>query len=78
LGVTETPEDRFIAKVGDKVRALREAQGLEQAEVAKRMRLPLRNCHQLEEGWRNLTLRSVFRIAAALEVTPKDLLNVDQ
>ncbi|MBC9034712.1 helix-turn-helix domain-containing protein [Sphingomonas sp. JC676] len=40
----------FPAKVGEKLRAAREAQGLDLAEVANRTRIPLRHLEAIEKG----------------------------
>jgi cytoskeleton protein RodZ len=48
-GESEDPT-LFPAKVGEKLRAAREAQGLDLAEVANRTRIPLRHLEAIEKG----------------------------
>lgn len=64
-------------RVGRRIRALRRAQGLSQAELAA-----MAGCHtayvgQLERGEKNATLDSLDRIARALRTDLADLIGSD-
>jgi transcriptional regulator with XRE-family HTH domain len=53
--------------VGARIRALRQAAGLTQEDLAHRLGIPVPNVHRMESGRQNLTLRSLAKIAGALE-----------
>lgn len=60
--------------VGRSLRAYREQQGLSQEAFADRVGVHRTYMGGLERGERNLTLKSLERIADILEVDPIDLL----
>lgn len=61
--------------LGAKLRALREQQGLSQAELARRARLSQSNVGRIEEGERSCTVGSLARLAEGLGVDPAVLLS---
>lgn len=63
---------------GRNVRAYREAKGLSQEKFADVVGVHRTYMGGVERGERNLTLRSVERIAAILKVDPVDLLSGNQ
>ena len=67
-------ERRFLERVGDRVRELRAAAGLTQAQLADRAGLHRTFVGSVERGERNVALLSLRRIAAALRTTPAELL----
>ncbi len=67
-------ERRFLELVGDRVRERRAAAGLTQAQLADRAGLHRTFIGSVERGERNVALLSLRRIAAALRVTPAELL----
>ena len=67
-------ERRFLERVGDRVRELRTAAGLTQAQLADRAGLHRTFIGSVERGERNVALLSLRRIAAALRVSPAELL----
>ena len=60
--------------VGRNLRAYRERQGVSQESFAQQLGVHRTYLGGLERGERNLTLRSVERLAAALDLNPLDLL----
>jgi transcriptional regulator with XRE-family HTH domain len=60
--------------VGRNLRAYRQAQGLSQEAFAEVVGVHRTYMGGLERGERNLTLRSVERLAARLDITPLQLL----
>lgn len=60
--------------VGRNLRAFREARGLSQEAFAEVVGVHRTYMGGVERGERNLTLRSVERIAVVLELDPLDLL----
>jgi transcriptional regulator with XRE-family HTH domain len=60
--------------VGDRVRSLRELAKLSQKDLADLTEMRQPYVFEIEKLGVNLSLRSLFRIATALGVTPRDLL----
>lgn len=60
----------------NRIREIREARGISQAELAKRVRTSQPQIKRLEQGERRLTEDWMRRIAKALDVNPADLLAV--
>jgi len=67
-------ERRFLERIGDRVRELRVAAGLTQAQLADRAGLHRTFIGSVERGERNVALLSLRRIAQALRTTPTELL----
>jgi len=65
---------RFLERVGFRVRELRVAAGLTQAQLADRAGLHRTFIGSVERGERNVALLSLRRIAHALRTTPAALL----
>lgn len=66
--------DKVYREIGERIRALRSATRLTQAEVAEKAGLDASFFGQLERGANVPSLRSLYAIAAALSVEPADLL----
>ncbi len=66
-------DDELLSLVGARIAELRENLGLRQGDVAERLDIALKNYQRLERGGQNLTLRSLARIAQALETEVADL-----
>jgi transcriptional regulator with XRE-family HTH domain len=62
------------AWLGQRVRALRTAQGMSQEEFAQRVGIDRSYMGVIERGGRNLSLEKVVAIAHALGLTPSELL----
>lgn len=69
-------EDQFIATIGARIQQLRFIAGLTQQEMAERLGCCVRNYQRLETGLTNMSLRSLIRVALALNMTPAELLAV--
>ncbi len=67
-------EGELQRRLGRNVRRWREARGLSQEALADRLGLHRTYVGGVERGERNLTLRSVERLAGMLEVEPLSLL----
>jgi transcriptional regulator with XRE-family HTH domain len=61
----------------NRIREIRESKGLVLADVAERGRLSIAQVGDLERGDRQLTLRWMRVLAQVLEVTPVELLKLD-
>jgi transcriptional regulator with XRE-family HTH domain len=64
--------DQVVRDVGGKIREIRVARGFTQEQVADRLGMTVRAYQSVENG-RNLTIRSLARIANVLGVPPADL-----
>jgi transcriptional regulator with XRE-family HTH domain len=67
-------EGELQLQLGENLRALRQARGLSQEAFAEILDVHRTYMGGVERGERNLTLRSVERIAARLGVDPIELL----
>ncbi|MFL6090452.1 MAG: helix-turn-helix domain-containing protein [Aeromicrobium sp.] len=67
-------EGELQRRLGDNLRALRVARGFSQEAFADVVGVHRTYLGGLERGERNLTLKSVERLAAILKVDPLDLL----
>ncbi len=63
--------------IGERLGGWRRVRGLTQAALASRAGLPQAAVSLTERGLRDVSLRTVFRLAAALKITPGTLLDVD-
>jgi transcriptional regulator with XRE-family HTH domain len=64
----------YLEKLGLKLRALREEQGLSQEELAQLADLHRTYVGGIERGERNITILSLLKLAHALQVHPARLL----
>lgn len=62
-------------RLGRNLRYLRKAKGLSQEEFAEALAIHRTYMGGLERGERNITLKTVERIAAAIGVDPSELLS---
>lgn len=69
-------EESFIITFGIYVRQLREKRNLSQQGLADDCNLSNRQIGRIERGEMNTSLRTIIRIANALDIEPKDLLNL--
>ncbi len=67
-------EDDFIQFVGSNIRRIRIEQKLTQVELANRCDFEKPNMRRIEAGKNNLTLKSLYKIAEALDVPIENLI----
>lgn len=60
---------RLLEGVGHRIRELREAKKLTQAEFAELIDSQVKNFQKIEHGERNVTMKTLVKIASALDVT---------
>lgn len=65
--------DRILKQFGKRVRQLREQVGLSQEALAAKAGIHRTYMGGVERGERNLCLKNIVRLAAALGVPPRDL-----
>ncbi len=68
-------EESFIINLGVFVRQIRERKNLSQQSLADISDLPKTTIGRIERAEINTTIRSLVKIANALEIEPKELLN---
>ena len=71
----EISEATFIINLGIHIRQLREKKNLSQQDLANDCNIPKSQIARIERAKINTTVRTLIKIANALEIEPKDLLN---
>ncbi|HKI36364.1 MAG TPA: helix-turn-helix transcriptional regulator [Gemmataceae bacterium] len=66
-------QDNPLKRFGERVRALRVRTGLSQEALAAQAGIHRTYMGGVERGERNISLRNIVRLAAALGVHPRDL-----
>lgn len=66
---------QYLQQVGQRIKALRKERGFTLADLGENIGLDKSNTHRLEQG-KNFTLLTLVKIAAFLNVHPKDILEV--
>ncbi|GBR76985.1 helix-turn-helix XRE-family transcriptional regulators [Candidatus Termititenax persephonae] len=66
--------DPLLSHIGNTVRALRKKQGMSMEYLADRADIHLTYLAQIEKGQRNLSIKTLWQIAAALNIKPMSLL----
>jgi transcriptional regulator with XRE-family HTH domain len=67
-------KDPVLLRFGKRVKKLRNQKGLSQEKLADRASLHWTYISGIERGLRNISLKNIFKIAKALKVNPKNLL----
>lgn len=68
-------EENLIANLGIHIRQLREKKNLSQQDLADDCGIPKSQIARIERAKINTTVKTLVKIANALEVEPKDLLD---
>lgn len=68
-------EDTFIVNLGIHVRQIREKKGLSQQDLADDCGITQNQVGRIERAEINTTVKTLVKIANALDVEPKELLN---
>ncbi len=68
-------EESFIANLGIHIRQLRERKNMSQQDLANDCNIPKNQIGRIERAEVNTTVRTLVKIANALEIHPKDLLD---
>lgn len=66
---------QYLQEVGKRIKTLRKERGFTLADLGENIGLDKSNTHRLEQG-KNFTLLTLVKIAAFLNVHPKDILEV--
>jgi len=67
--------DDLLFKIGQSVRYIRLKQGISQEELAFRAGLNMNSVSTLERGINNIKIKTLYKIAQALEVDVNEILN---
>lgn len=73
-----TSEEIFLINLGIHIRQLREKKNLSQENLAHDCNIPKSQIARIELAKINTTVKTLIKIANALEVEPKELLNLKQ
>lgn len=68
-------QDELLFKIGQSVRYIRMKQNLSQEELAYRSELNINSISTLERGLNNIKIKTLYKIAEALNVNVDDILN---
>lgn len=71
-------EETFIMNLGIHIRQLREKKSLSQQDLANDCNIPKIQIGRIERAEVNTTIRTLVKIANALQVEPKDLLTFNK
>lgn len=69
-------EDTFLISLGIHIRQLREKKNLSQQDLATDCGIPKIQVGRIERAEVNTTIRTLIKIANALDIEPKELLNI--
>ncbi len=69
-------EDTFLTNLGIHIRQLREKKDLSQQQLANDCNIPKVQIGRIERAEVNTTVRTLIKIANALEIEPKNLLDI--
>ncbi len=72
----EIQEDVFLQNLGIRIRKLRESQNLSQNDLSVESNIPKTQIGRIERAEINTTIRTIVKIANALNVQPKELLDL--
>lgn len=68
-------KDELLFKIGQSVRYLRLKQGITQEELAFRAEINMNSVSTLERGINNIKIKTLYKIAEALNVNINEILN---
>ena len=73
----EISEETFIINLGVHIRQLREKKNLSQQDLANDCSIPKSQIARIERAKINTTVRTLIKIANALQIEPKELMNIN-
>ncbi len=69
--------ERLLIKIGEQIRYLRRERGVSAQDLAAACNFETSNMSRIEAGKTNLTVKTLYKIAYALDVSVADLVNVE-
>jgi transcriptional regulator with XRE-family HTH domain len=73
--MTKVRDQKVITKFGERIKYLRETKSLSQEDLAYAADIPVNQVGRIERGEINTTISSLYAIAKALGLKPKELLD---
>lgn len=70
-------EKDLLLKIGERIKELRTEKGISQQELAAALDIEKSNMSRLESGRVNMGVRTIYRIAQALDISMSELLDVE-
>jgi len=70
-------EAKLYILIGEKIRKLRELQGVSQQDLAAKCDFEKSNMSRIEAGRTNLTIKTLYKISLALNISIHDLLDFE-
>lgn len=70
-------EKDLLLKIGERIKELRTEKGISQQELAAALDIEKSNMSRLESGRVNMGVRTIYRIARALDISMSELLDVE-
>lgn len=65
--------EEFLKKLGLRIKFLRMSKGINQANLAAMMSTFENNLSNIETGKKNITIKTIYKIAQALDIEPSKL-----
>lgn len=69
---------KFLKVVGSNIASIRKAKGYTLSELAYKSEMEKANLVRIEQAQTNPTLKTLWRIAVALDVTPEEFISGDK
>lgn len=66
-------KEDFLLRFGERIKALRLAKGLSQEALGEKAHLHRTYIGMIERGEKNITLKNIYRLSVALEISTKEL-----
>ena len=73
--MAKTEKDKFLQTIGKHLANMRRERNLSQEQLAFDADIDLSTLSKIERGVLNISIFNLYKIAKALKVNPKDLLN---
>lgn len=73
--MSESTDSDFLNKLGQRIQTLRKEKGWTQKDLAYRIGMEVSNLSVIENGKSNPQVLTLIRIAGALEIEPKEILD---
>jgi len=70
-------EAKLYILIGDKIKSIRDSQGISQQDLAASCNFEKSNLSRIESGRTNITIKTLFKISTALSVKIVDLVDVE-
>lgn len=76
LSMADKEFEAYLKKLGGNIKRIRESKNISQVDLANACEFEKSNMRRIEAGNTNVTAKTLYKIAKALEVTIAELVNV--